>query len=122
MRRGVQHAIVAIPTATPQLLGGLINTRGRIFRRVQFIPDLVNLPSQGVFASDLDGMLALEVRLGLYSRFNQVVKRAVDLTGGVLGGLLISPVLLALALWVRLDSPGSSFYWSTRIWTKGQTL
>ena len=120
IRRGVQHAIVAIPTATPQLLGGLINTRGRIFRRVQFIPDLVNLPSQGVFASDLDGMLALEVRLGLYSRFNQVVKRTVDLTGGVLGGLLISPVLLALALWVRLDSPGSSFYWSTRIGQKGK--
>ena len=120
LRRGVQHAIVAIPTATPQLLGGLINTRGRIFRRVQFIPDLVNLPSQGVFASDLDGMLALEVRLGLYSQFNQVVKRAVDLTGGVVGGLLISPVLLALALWVRLDSPGSSFYWSTRIGQKGK--
>ena len=120
MRRGVQHAIVAIPTATPQLLGGLINTRGRIFRRVQFIPDLVNLPSQGVFASDLDGMLALEVRLGLYSRLNQNVKRAVDLLGGVLGGLLISPVLLALALWVRFDSPGSSFYWSTRIGQKGK--
>ncbi len=120
MRRGVQHAIVAIPTATPQLLGGLINTRGRIFRRVQFIPDLVNLPSQGVFASDLDGMLALEVRLGLYSRINQNVKRAVDLLGGVLGGLLISPVLLALALWVRFDSPGSSFYWSTRIGQKGK--
>ena len=120
LRRGVQHAIVAIPTATPQLLGGLINTRGRIFRRVQFIPDLVNLPSQGVFASDLDGMLALEVRLGLYSRINQNVKRAVDLLGGVVGGLLISPVLLALALWVRFDSPGSSFYWSTRIGQKGK--
>ncbi len=120
MRRGIQHAIVAIPTATPQLLGGLINTRGRIFRRVQFIPDLVNLPSQGVFASDLDGMLALEVRLGLYSRLNQNVKRAVDLSGGVLGGLLISPVLMVLALWVRFDSPGSSFYWSTRIGQKGK--
>lgn len=120
LRRGVQHAIVAIPTATPQLLSGLINTRGRVFRRVQFIPDLVNLPSHGVFASDLDGMLALEVRLGLYSRLNQSVKRAVDLSGGVLGGLLISPVLLALALWVRLDSSGSAFYWSTRIGQKGK--
>lgn len=120
LRRGVQHAIVAIPTATPQLLGGLINTRGRVFKRVQFIPDLINLPSQGVFASDLDGMLALEVRLGLYSRLNQNVKRAVDLLGGVLGGLLIAPVLLALALWVRLDSPGSPFYWSTRIGQKGK--
>ena len=120
LRRGVQHAIVAIPTATPQLLSGLINTRGRIFRRVQFIPDLINLPSQGVFASDLDGMLALEVRLGLYSRVNQSVKRAVDLFGGVVGGVLISPVLLALAVWVRLDSPGSVFYWSTRIGQKGK--
>jgi len=120
LRRGVQHAIVAIPTATPQLLGGLINIRGRVFKRVQFIPDLINLPSQGVFASDLDGMLALEVRLGLYSRINQNVKRAVDLFGGVLGGLLIAPVLLALALWVRLDSPGSPFYWSTRIGQKGK--
>lgn len=120
LRRGVQHAIVAIPTATPELLTGLINIRGRVFKRVQFIPDLVNLPSEGVYASDLDGMLALEVRLGLYSRTNQLFKRAVDLVGSLLGGLLISPVLLALAVWVKLDSPGGVFYWSTRIGQKGR--
>jgi len=120
LKRGVQHAIVAIPTATPQLLSGLINHRGRVFKRVQFIPDLENLPSQGVYASDLDGMLALEVRLGLYSKVNQTVKRAVDLVGGTLGGVLLSPVLLALALWVRCDSPGSPFYWSTRVGQKGK--
>lgn len=120
LRRGVEHAIVAIPTASPQLLSGMINTRGRIFKRVQFIPDLVNLPSYGVFVSDLDGMLALEVRLGLYSRFNQWVKRMVDLVGAGLGGLLISPIILLLILWVRLDSPGSPFYWSERIGQKGK--
>jgi Undecaprenyl-phosphate galactose phosphotransferase WbaP len=120
LRRGVQHAIVAIPTATPELLAGLINVRGRVFKRVQFIPDLVNLPSEGVYASDLDGLLALEVRLGLYSRTNQLFKRTVDLIGSVLGGLLIAPVLLALAVWIKLDSPGSVFYWSTRIGQRGK--
>jgi O-antigen biosynthesis protein WbqP len=43
------------------------------------------------------------------------VKRAVDFAGALLGLALLSPVLLALALAVRFESPGPALHWSRRV-------
>ena len=44
-----------------------------------------------------------------------MLKRGLDIVGGGLGLILLSPVLLALALAVRLESPGPSLHWSRRV-------
>jgi Undecaprenyl-phosphate galactose phosphotransferase WbaP len=118
-RRGIDHAIVAIRTLSSQTATSLINTQGRSFRHMQFIPDLAGLPAEEVYASSLDGMLALEVRNGLYSRRNRLFKRAIDLAGMAVVGLIAAPVLLAIYLWVRIDSPGPGLYRSRRIGENG---
>jgi lipopolysaccharide/colanic/teichoic acid biosynthesis glycosyltransferase len=38
------------------------------------------------------------------------LKRALDLVISISGLLVLGPLLLAIALWVRLDSPGPTFY------------
>jgi O-antigen biosynthesis protein WbqP len=43
------------------------------------------------------------------------VKRAVDIVGSLAGLVLLSPVLLAIGLAVRLESPGPALHWSRRI-------
>jgi O-antigen biosynthesis protein WbqP len=43
------------------------------------------------------------------------VKRAVDLAGALAGLVLLSPVLLAVAIAVRLESPGPALHWSRRV-------
>ena len=42
-------------------------------------------------------------------------KRALDLLLVLLAGLLLALPLLAIALWVRLSSPGPALYWSQRL-------
>jgi lipopolysaccharide/colanic/teichoic acid biosynthesis glycosyltransferase len=44
------------------------------------------------------------------------VKRGVDLTGALIGLLSLTPVMLAIALWIRLDSPGPVLF---RQWRRG---
>jgi O-antigen biosynthesis protein WbqP len=44
-----------------------------------------------------------------------VLKRWVDILGAGLGLVVLSPVLLALALAVRLESPGPALHWSQRV-------
>ncbi len=44
-----------------------------------------------------------------------MAKRAFDLLGAGLALLLLSPLLLLVALWVRLDSPGPVFYRQERV-------
>jgi len=43
------------------------------------------------------------------------VKRIFDVTASGLGLLLLSPLFLIVAIWIRLDSPGPVFYRQTRV-------
>lgn len=43
------------------------------------------------------------------------LKRAFDVVAAGLGLIMLSPVLLAIAIAVRLDSPGPALHWSRRI-------
>ncbi|HEY2355977.1 MAG TPA: sugar transferase [Phenylobacterium sp.] len=43
------------------------------------------------------------------------MKRALDIAAGVAGLVVLSPMLLGLAIAVRLDSPGPSLHWSRRV-------
>jgi lipopolysaccharide/colanic/teichoic acid biosynthesis glycosyltransferase len=49
-----------------------------------------------------------------------MLKRAFDLTAALLGLVLLSPLLLALALWVKLDSPGPVFFRQERVGRGGR--
>jgi exopolysaccharide biosynthesis polyprenyl glycosylphosphotransferase len=54
---------------------------------------------------------------GIYLR---VGKRAIDLVGAVLALVILAPLILLLALLVKLTSPGPIFYRSTRIGRGGR--
>ncbi|MDE2488923.1 MAG: sugar transferase [Alphaproteobacteria bacterium] len=43
------------------------------------------------------------------------MKRFVDIAGALAGLILLSPLLVALAFAVRLDSPGPALHWSRRV-------
>jgi len=55
-------------------------------------------------------------------RASLLVKRVMDVTLCVAGGLLICPLLVLVALLVRLDSPGPVLYRSQRIGRKGRVF
>lgn len=46
------------------------------------------------------------------------LKRLIDICGSLFGLIAFSPVFIVIAIWVRMDSPGSVLYRQTRI-TKG---
>ena len=48
------------------------------------------------------------------------LKRLFDLAIAVLGLLLLAPVLLAIAAWIRLDSPGPVFFRQERVGLRGR--
>lgn len=118
-KRAIRHAIVAIPTAPASLMSALVSRKGRVFTWLQFVPELPGLPAEDVYTGNLDGLLALEVRNGLYAQTSRIFKRSIDLLGATVGGLLIAPLLLLIYLRVRLDSPGGAFHWSARIGQSG---
>ncbi|WP_054018038.1 sugar transferase [Piscinibacter sakaiensis] len=54
------------------------------------------------------------------ARARAALKRAIDLAGAAMGLLLLAPLLLAVAAWVRLDSPGPVFFRQERVGRHGR--
>jgi lipopolysaccharide/colanic/teichoic acid biosynthesis glycosyltransferase len=54
--------------------------------------------------------------------WERVAVRTLDILGAGLALLLMAPVLLALALWIRLDSPGPALLRQERVGYGGQTF
>lgn len=48
-------------------------------------------------------------------QLRDALKRAFDIAASAVGLVVLSPLLLALAIAVRLDSPGPALHWSNRI-------
>jgi len=51
---------------------------------------------------------------------DNVFKRATDVIGAGLGLMFFSPVLIGIAVWVKLDSPGPVFFRQTRLGKGGK--
>lgn len=118
-RYAIRHAVVAIPRLPQYFLGRLTSTHGRIFKRLQVLPDLPGVPVEAVRVGSLDNRLTLEVRNNLWLRRNQCIKRLFDLGATIVGGFVILPILLLLGLAIRLDSAGPILYSQERIGRKG---
>jgi sugar transferase (PEP-CTERM system associated) len=54
------------------------------------------------------------------SRWNDLLKRVLDLTAGIIGLLLSLPIMLLVAIIVRLDSKGPVIYRQTRVGRQGK--
>ena len=116
----VRHAVVAMPGVPREKLLHILESYGGIFPHIVLIPDLFGFSSLWVSAADLGGVLGLELRQRLLLPGPRSLKRAIDLTSALLGGLLISPLLLLIAIWIKLDSRGPVFYGHTRIGQEGR--
>lgn len=81
--------------------------------------DLVDIDATRISLDPVDGASFVHVALPTTDRLN-VSKRAFDITAASLLILVLSPVLAAVALTVRLSSPGSIFYRQERVGRDGQ--
>jgi lipopolysaccharide/colanic/teichoic acid biosynthesis glycosyltransferase len=79
---------------------------------VPHMPEL--LGSAGEF-EDLDDMKVLGVRSIGLSNSSALIKRALDLVVSVIGVVLLSPLLIASAIAVRLDSKGPILFRQERV-------
>lgn len=118
----VRHALVAIPGMAREDLVWMLDDWGAVFTHVILIPNLFGLASLWASARDIGGMLGLEMRQNLLIPFNRWTKRAMDIAGALILGLLALPVLAAAAVWIRLISRGSVLYSQEREGEKGRGI
>jgi len=61
-----------------------------------------------------------ELRQPMIPGWKRLIKRTVDIVGALVGLLISAPIIAVAAIAIKLDSPGSVFYWQVRIGEYGR--
>jgi len=114
--------VVVISTrhATRDEALSLASVCGRMGVRVLQVPITWGFASPRVSLSSLGGLQLIDLQYLSYPTFAENVKRIFDLAVVLLGGLLLSPALLVVALLIKLDSSGPVFFVSERVGKGGR--
>jgi len=82
----------------------------------KFLPDYGNIIPTVPYMEDLQGLPVIHIRhVPLNNLPNAVVKRAVDIFGSMVGIILFSPIMLVVAIAIKLTSPGPIIYCQERV-------
>ena len=87
---------------------------------VRLVPDLARAFTLNASVEDFDGTPVILVTESPGQGWNALLKRLLDIVFSLAGLLLLSPLLVALWIAVKLDSPGPALYIQERVGLSGK--
>jgi exopolysaccharide biosynthesis polyprenyl glycosylphosphotransferase len=117
----VGEVVVADPHVDNAEILDIVAACDRSRANVKVVPDVFHLVMKEVGASEFGGLPMLQVRDVNLRGWNLLVKRAVDVIGAMVLLILLSPLMLAVAIAVKLTSPrGPVFFIQERVGVDGR--
>ncbi len=121
-RHAIDTIYISLPlSALPgisQLLSDLRDTAASVY----VLPDIFSFDVIQARFVDIDGMPAVSLYDTPFYGANALVKRATDITFAVLAVLCLWPALLAIAVGVKLSSPGPVIFRQRRYGLNGEEI
>jgi Undecaprenyl-phosphate glucose phosphotransferase len=117
---GSDFVYLALPRSEWQAEEEALTRLGDSTAAVRLVPDLARSFTLNAAVEDFDGTPVVLVTETPEQGWNAVLKRGFDLVFATLGLVLLSPLLLLIAIWVRLDSPGPITYAQERVGVNGR--
>jgi len=111
----IDRVIVALPLAGQEGLLEVLRQCAALEVEVDFVPDLLSWMSRQARFDEIDGVPIVGLREIPLTGWNGVAKRTLDLAVTIPCLLILAPILLLIALAIRLDSPGPVFYRQDRV-------
>jgi len=107
--------IIASTAAEDQDLAEFIRIARTAGVNVTVLPRMLEVVGPGAAFDDVEGMTMLGLpRFGL-TRSAHYLKRAFDLVGSLIVLVLVGPIIAAIAVAIKLDSPGPAFFRQVRV-------
>jgi Undecaprenyl-phosphate glucose phosphotransferase len=116
----VDHVILALAHEDYARLPGLLDAIGDEPVTIHVVPDLFRFTSLRGGVEDFEGIPFIHLRDSPLHGWSQIVKRAFDLALAAAVLVLLFPVMLGIALAVKLTSPGPILYRQDRMGLDGQ--
>jgi len=116
----VDIVVIALPHADSSRLTAILNEVGDEPVDIHLVPDVFNLASLRGGIEEFDGIPVIHLRESPLYGWNRLLKRMVDLAIGTCALVAALPVMAAVAVAVRLDSPGPILYRQERMGLDGR--
>ncbi len=117
---GATKLFIALPQVPSKVVVDILNVCRETECEFQIVPSLYDIVIQRVKVTEVEGIPLIGVTEPKYSFKTQVSKRCFDLVAASLLILMLSPILAAIALIVKLTSKGPVFFIQKRVGQKGR--
>jgi exopolysaccharide biosynthesis polyprenyl glycosylphosphotransferase len=117
---GVRRVIFSARDIEDHELEGLLRRCRRLSLKVSVLPRLSDVLGPAVEVDDVEGITVLGVNPPWLPRSSRAVKRAMDVLIALLLVLCVAPVLLLIALLIKLDSRGAALFPQERVGKGGR--
>jgi exopolysaccharide biosynthesis polyprenyl glycosylphosphotransferase len=116
----VDQVIIALEKPHGQQVEVVLNTLSRYDLDVKLAPDTIDILAGSVKTNNVLGPALIQINTALMPRWQQNIKRAIDILVAVCGSIILSPLIIYAAIRVRMSSPGPVIYSQQRIGYKGK--
>ncbi|HEX4067089.1 MAG TPA: sugar transferase [Acidobacteriaceae bacterium] len=114
-----QILVIAIPSMSSERLAALAQIAKQAGMRVAFLSGSAGQEAQWTESMDIDGLLLTQMAEPVTPWHYAIAKRVMDLLGSAILLVLLAPVFLVIALWIRCDSPGPVLFLQKRVGKDG---
>ncbi len=119
-RNDVEEVIVAVDSGEHEHISRIMNELEGTGARVKIIPDMYDILSGSVKMTSIFGAPLIEVNPEIMPAWQFSLKRAMDIFVSFCSLMVLAPMLLILALCVKLGSPGPILFLQERIGKHGR--
>jgi exopolysaccharide biosynthesis polyprenyl glycosylphosphotransferase len=116
----VERVIVAFSNDTREDVVDLVRDLNELDVQVDVVPRFFEVLSPAVDIHSVEGVPLLGLRPPRLSRSSAMLKRCLDVCGSALGLVVLSPLLLAMAVAIKLESDGPVFFRQVRMGARDQ--
>jgi exopolysaccharide biosynthesis polyprenyl glycosylphosphotransferase len=118
----IDRVVLASSVASHEEMLDLVRTVRRPDVQVSIVPRYFEVFTSHATLDDVEGMPLVTLPPMRLGRSSRVLKRGFDIAVAGAALVFLSPLLLAIALMIRLDSKGSALYWQPRRGRMGSTF
>lgn len=118
----IDHVFIALPLARYGELPAVYRALEDLLVEVQLVPDLPNLAGMRIRTLEIDDVAFLSLRGNPHYGWRKAAKRAMDLAIASLALAVLAPIMLAVAIAIKLTSRGPVFYRQSRAGLGGRTF
>jgi exopolysaccharide biosynthesis polyprenyl glycosylphosphotransferase len=114
-RNAIDEVAIALPEVSAEALSGMVAICEREGVKARVIADLCQATSSRVVVEELDGVPVVTYAIGPGVGWQMVCKQVIDRVGALALSLLFLPLMVLVALAIKLDSPGPVLFVQERV-------